>query len=163
MGKLKGKLHRILGLYGLYRHSRVLSFFVDHTREANLLRLKPQEAADEAHLSKAWNFDNPVEREWQSHVLATLQSLNGTAPWGDSLEVGCSEGVFTLRLAQRCRSVTAYDISPVAVERAAKRCGACANVRIQQLYAATEEIPSATESEMENFADSATLCCGKVN
>jgi len=140
MGKLKSKLRRIVGLFGLYRRSRILTFFVDHTREAHRLRTKPQEAADEAHLSRAWNFDNPIERKWQSHVLSTLQSLEGETPWGDALEIGCSEGVFTLELAQRCRSVTAFDISPVAAERAAERCGAYSNVRIEQLDAATEEI-----------------------
>ncbi len=140
MGKLKNKLRRILGLNGLYRHSKILSFFVDNSREARRLRLNPREAANQGHLSRAWNFDSPIEREWQRHVLATVAAHAGAERWGDSLEVGCSEGVFTAELAQRCHSVTGYDISAVAVARAAERCGEYANVRFCQLDAASEEI-----------------------
>ncbi|HEY4381880.1 MAG TPA: SAM-dependent methyltransferase [Acidobacteriaceae bacterium] len=137
---IKRKLRRILGLFGLYRRSNVLAFFVDYTRAAKRLRLEPKEAADEAHRAGTWNFDNPLEREWQQHVLATVSAQTGTARWGDVLEVGCSEGVFTAQLAARCNSVTAYDISPVAAARAAERCQPCGNVRICQVDVATQEI-----------------------
>jgi predicted TPR repeat methyltransferase len=132
------KSSRILGLY---RHSRVLSFFVDHMREAQRLRLNPQQAADEAHLLGVWNFENSVEREWQRHALAVIANQIGRERWGDALEIGCSEGVFTAELAQRCLSVTGYDISPVGLARAAERCGSYVNVRVGRLDVARDEIP----------------------
>jgi len=135
---VKGKLRRILGLY---RRSRILSFVVDHSREAKRLRLQPKEAADEAHISGTWNFENATERKWQGHVLEVLASIAGEERWGNALEIGCSEGVFTEQLAQRCTSLSAYDISPVATERATKRCASYSNVQIICQDAATEAVP----------------------
>ena len=140
MGKLTNYLRRATGLYGLYRRSRTLAFLVDHSREARRLRLNPRESNDQAHLSGTWSFDNPVERAWQSHVLATVAAHAGAGPWGDALEVGCSEGVFTTQLAPRCNSVTGYDISPVAVARAVERCSSYSNVRILERDAVREKI-----------------------
>jgi 2-polyprenyl-3-methyl-5-hydroxy-6-metoxy-1,4-benzoquinol methylase len=137
MGRLKRNLRRILGLY---RYSRVLAFIVDYTREAQRLRLNPQQVADEAHLLGAWNFENAVERKWQCHALAAVATQIGKERWGDSLEIGCSEGVFTTELAQRCISVTGYDISPVAIARATERCAVYSNVRIGCLDATSSEI-----------------------
>jgi SAM-dependent methyltransferase len=136
--KLKENLLRFLRLY---RHSKALTFLVAFTREAHQLRTNPKRVADEAHLSGTWNFDNPVERDWQQHALAVVANQMGRHPWGDSLEIGCSEGVFTAQLAERCLSVTAYDISSVAVTRAATRCGMYANVRVDRLDLANDEIP----------------------
>jgi SAM-dependent methyltransferase len=135
---VKSKLRRIRGLY---RRSEVLSFIVDHTRSAQRLRLNPQRAADEAHLLGNWNFENVVERTWQRHALAVVTTQIGKQRWGDILEIGCSEGVFTTELAQRSLSVTAYDISPVAVVRAAERCRVYGNVCVGRLDVASEEIP----------------------
>src|SRR5579862_4119523 len=115
----KGKMGRIRSLY---RHSKILCFIVDHRREAKRLRSHAKEAADEAHLTGLWNFENPTERKWQGHVLQTLSKLTGKEQWGDALEIGCSEGVFTEQLASKCASLSAYEISPVAAERARKRC-----------------------------------------
>lgn len=138
MGKLKNEL-RHLG--GLYRHSSVLTFIIDHTREAKYLRENPRQATDEAHLSGLWNFENDVERAWQYYALSIISTQIGPKPWGDSLEIGCSAGVFTEQLARRCTSVTAYDISPVAVGRAAERCRPYANVRVGELDFASDEVP----------------------
>jgi SAM-dependent methyltransferase len=138
MGEFKDYVRRFLGLY---RRSGILAFFVNHTREAKRLRLNPQQVADESHLSGAWDFSNANERKWQRHALGVIATQIGKERWGDSLEVGCSEGVFTEELAQRCHSVTGYDISPVAVARAAERCKAYDNVRIRQGDAANDEIP----------------------
>lgn len=55
--------------------------------------------------------------------------------------MGCSEGVFTLQLARRCRSVAAYDISPVACMRAAERCTAYPQVRVEKLNVIRDDIP----------------------
>ncbi len=137
-GKLKEILRRVSRLC---RYSKILAFFVSFTGEARQLRRDPQHVADEAHLRGAWNFATPVEREWQRHALSVVTRELGTGSWGDSLEIGCSEGVFTAELGKRCLSVTAFDISPMAVARAAQRCGAYANIRVGRLDAATEDIP----------------------
>jgi len=137
MAQSSCSLRRILGFY---RHCKVLSLIVNHASEAQQLRRDPQRVADEAHLLGAWNFANAVEREWQRHALAVLANQLGNQQWGHTLEIGCSEGVFTAQLAQRCLSVTAYDISPVAVTRAAERCGTHANVQVGRLDVAHDEI-----------------------
>lgn len=46
-------------------------------------------------------------------------------------EPGCSVGVLTARLAQRCERLTATDVSPSAVELARKRCGDRPGVAIE--------------------------------
>jgi SAM-dependent methyltransferase len=137
MGKLKGTLRRILRFY---RHSKVLAFIVNYTREARRLRLNPQQVADEAHLLGTLNFETLVEREWQCHALAVVANQIGKERWGDSLEIGCSEGVFTAQLAKYCLSVSAYDISPVAVTRAAERCRGYTNVRVGHLDVANDDV-----------------------
>ncbi len=140
MGKLTNYLRRAVGLCRVYRRSRALTFLVDYSREARRLRRNPQESVDAAHDTGTWNFDTPRERAWQSHVLATVAEHTGKQRWGDALEVGCSEGVFTTQLSIRCLRVTAYDISPLAIARARERCGAYSNVRIVHGDAASEEI-----------------------
>jgi cyclopropane fatty-acyl-phospholipid synthase-like methyltransferase len=40
---------------------------------------------------------------------------------GDTLEIGCSIGVFTAMLAPRCSTLLAVDFSPTALERARRR------------------------------------------
>jgi SAM-dependent methyltransferase len=127
-------------IFGLYRHSRALSFLVERYREAKQLRLRPRETTDDAHLSGTWNFDNAVERRWQKHLLEVVATATRKERWDDVLEIGCSEGVFTAELAQLCTSVRACDISPIALERAKTRCAGCLNVHFDCLDAAVEDI-----------------------
>lgn len=89
-----------------------------------------QELMDNAHTIKEWDFDNSVDRKRYDRVLDLASQLNSAYKAVHALEIGCSEGVFTRRLAARCATVTAYDISPVACARAAKRCRDLANVTI---------------------------------
>ena len=49
-----------------------------------------------------------------------------------ALEVGCSEGLFTARLAPLCSSVLAVDVSPLALQRAVARCTGLDNVRFER-------------------------------
>ena len=48
------------------------------------------------------------------------------------LEVGCSIGVMTQRLAGRCDRLLAVDISAEAVRRTAARCAGLAGVEVRQ-------------------------------
>lgn len=60
--------------------------------------------------------DSPYERARLDAMQAAL------APRGRALEVGCAEGLFTERLAPLAKELVALDISPVALERARRRC-----------------------------------------
>jgi hypothetical protein len=53
----------------------------------------------------------------QAKYAATLAAC-GPGPFDDALELGGSIGVFSARLAPRCRRLTTIDYSPTAVRRA---------------------------------------------
>jgi SAM-dependent methyltransferase len=73
-----------------------------------------------------WSFaSSSYEDEKYTRSLAYLQ-----ARYDRALEIGCSIGVFTHRLAERCRSLFAVDISPAALDRARVRCADDANVTL---------------------------------
>jgi SAM-dependent methyltransferase len=72
-----------------------------------------------------WSFaTSAYEREKYDRSLAALQQRYATA-----LEIGCSIGVFTRGLAERCGDLLAIDISDRALDRARKRCAALPQVR----------------------------------
>ena len=74
-----------------------------------------------------WSYEtSPYERERLAAVLGAI----GPGPYERVLEVGCSEGVFTLVLASddRVGTVTAADVSPRALETARRRCEGLSNV-----------------------------------
>ena len=93
----------------------------------------PQRMNDRYYLRRIYNFETPVERERYNRTLAAVLRQRAIDTWGDVFEVGCAEGIFTLELAPRCRSVTACDVSSVACRRAAERCRQYSNVRIEHL------------------------------
>jgi len=83
-------------------------------------------------LSGFWgSFDIPVERERHARTLAAARRYR-PGIWDSALEIGCSEGVFTLHLAECCRAVHATDISDVACRRAAERCASYPQVRVER-------------------------------
>lgn len=88
--------------------------------------------------SDPWNFETSEyeNRKYQ----ATLAALE-RASYAMALEVGCSIGVLTARLAPRCGTLHAVDLSPTAIARAKARCGARDNVRFQ-VGAAPHDLPS---------------------
>ncbi len=75
-----------------------------------------------------WDFrSSPYE---QRKYAATLELL----PRGRikaALEIGCSIGVLTARLAERCETLVAIDCAPAALSRAARACATLANVRFE--------------------------------
>ena len=76
-----------------------------------------------------WGYrDSAYEREKYARTLAALPAR----PLGAVLEVGCSIGVFTGRLASRCERVVAVDFSPRALALAAGRLRKHRNVRLVQ-------------------------------
>jgi SAM-dependent methyltransferase len=65
-----------------------------------------------------WGYTTSAyEREKYADTIAALPPR----PLGHALEVGCSIGVFTALLAQRCQQLTAIDFSARAIELARER------------------------------------------
>jgi 2-polyprenyl-3-methyl-5-hydroxy-6-metoxy-1,4-benzoquinol methylase len=76
-----------------------------------------------------WNFTTSAYE--QQKYQATLGAL-GTKRFRMALEVGCSIGVLTERLASRCDQVIGLDFAPSAVAAARARCLPYPGVRIEQ-------------------------------
>lgn len=70
---------------------------------------------------------------------ATLAALARPA-YGRAIEIGCSIGILTARLAARCDRLEAIDISPTALEKARDNCRACENINFR-VAAAPDGLP----------------------
>jgi 2-polyprenyl-3-methyl-5-hydroxy-6-metoxy-1,4-benzoquinol methylase len=77
-----------------------------------------------------WNFATSAYEQQKYDV--TLEAL-GTRRFIRALEVGCSVGVLTERLAGRCEQLLALDFAPSAVTAARARCAPYSGVRIEQM------------------------------
>jgi SAM-dependent methyltransferase len=125
---------------GLYNFASLVRFLLEEAWFAGWVWIAPKKFMDESNLKRSWNFEAPDAQEWHNRVLAVIAAQIGREHWGEVLEIGCSDGVFTSYLASRCRSVEAYDISPAACIHAAERCAQYPNVRIELLDLAKDEI-----------------------
>lgn len=94
---------------------------------------------DRAH-QRVWDYEVPVERERYVRILQAARRHSQQSSWGEALEVGCAQGIFTMELAPHCQSLTACDISPLACERATERCEPYAHVRIKQIDITQEKL-----------------------
>lgn len=75
-----------------------------------------------------WGY---TDRWYEARKRAlTLASLPDES-YGRALEVGCSIGVLTAALADRCDDLLALDVSPLAVERARERLAGRPHVRVE--------------------------------
>lgn len=87
-----------------------------------------------------WRFDSsPYE---QAKYDDTLHALGDTR-FRRALELGCSNGAMTDRLADRCDTLAAVDISPAAIALATRRCQQHPHVgfHIAALPAAFDTLP----------------------
>ena len=76
-----------------------------------------------------WKFEtSDYEREKYDATLAALPA----GRFDNALEVGCSIGVLTARLAERCDRLLALDLAQAAVERTRARCAGMPNVVVEQ-------------------------------
>lgn len=139
--RLKKVLRRIPGVRRGARLVRFVTFILHEAWWAWWLWVDPEKLFDQVHVERLWNFAAPRSQAYYSRVLAVVAEQSSGDRWGDTLEIGCSEGVFTAELACRCRSVSAYDISPTARARAAERCAQFPTVRIGPLDLTKDEIP----------------------
>ena len=82
-----------------------------------------------------WNFTtSEYEAEKYAATLAALPGKN----YKNAFEIGCSIGVLTEKLAQRCDKLLAVDVSEKALEQAKKRCENLSNVRLQIMQVPNE-------------------------
>jgi SAM-dependent methyltransferase len=87
--------------------------------------------------SDPWNFaTSPYEQEKYQATLAAIGSGHDTA-----LEIGCAVGVFTGRLATRCRALLAVDIAEAALAAARQRNREQRNIEFRQM-ALPDELPA---------------------
>jgi SAM-dependent methyltransferase len=76
-----------------------------------------------------WGYDSsPYEL---GKYVRTLSSL-GERRFGAALEIGCSNGAFTARLAPRCERLLGIDYSAEAVRLAAERVGGREGVAVER-------------------------------
>jgi len=81
-----------------------------------------------------WQFTTSAyEREKYDVTLAALPARCGSA-----FEIGCSIGVLTRRLAERCDTLLAVDVAEAALAAARRRCGDQANVTIARMQVPRE-------------------------
>ncbi len=77
-----------------------------------------------------WGFaTSPYEREKYRQTVSFL----GFSQFATALEVGCSIGVLTAMLADRCDDLLAVDISERALQAARQRCAARRHVRFERM------------------------------
>lgn len=76
-----------------------------------------------------WSYESsPYELDKYARTLATIPRPSVDR----ALELGCSNGAFTVRLAPRCRQLLAVDFSGEAVRLARQRTASAGNVRVDQ-------------------------------
>jgi predicted O-methyltransferase YrrM len=96
----------------------------------------------------------------QAKYAATLAAC-GPGPFDSALELGGSIGVFSARLAPRCRRLVTIDYSPIAVRRARAALAQYRHARVV-LGAIPEDLPEGTfdlvvASETLYYLDAAAL------
>ena len=87
-----------------------------------------------------WNYETS-EYEAEKYE-ASLRALP-RKQYSNALEIGCSIGVFTEKLAQRCRRLLSIDVSATALKKAQQRCQAYPQVQFA-LVTVPEEYPEDT-------------------
>ena len=77
-----------------------------------------------------WQFETSSYEK--NKYRLTLQSMPG-ATYRNGLEIGCSIGVLTERLAALCKRLLALDVSQEALDRALARCAHLTGVRFRRM------------------------------
>jgi cyclopropane fatty-acyl-phospholipid synthase-like methyltransferase len=82
-----------------------------------------------------WRFaSSAYEHEKYATTLAALPK----AKYESAFEIGCSLGVLTQRLAERCESLLAVDVADAALARVRARCAGLDHVQIRQMHIPNE-------------------------
>ena len=82
-----------------------------------------------------WRFEtSEYERAKYADTLEALPRET----YDSALEVGCSIGVLTRRLAARCKTLLALDAAATPLAEARQRCRECENVEFAQIFVPRE-------------------------
>lgn len=77
-----------------------------------------------------WEFETS---EYEASKYAATVAALPKERYRSALEIGCSIGVLTAKLAERCDSLLCVDVSDLALNQAIRRCQALPHVRFQNL------------------------------
>ena len=105
-----------------------------------------------------WGFETSAyEAAKYDHTITAL----GAERAARALEVGCSIGVLTQRLAGICDHLTATDLAQKALDQARRRCAALTNVEFRRVRSAAESFEERFDlivlSEVVYYWDDADL------
>lgn len=80
--------------------------------------------------------DDPWDFQTSEYEAAKYEATLDALPRGkykNGFEIGCSIGILTEELAEKCEELLAVDVSEKAIEQAKERCRDLSNVRIQKM------------------------------
>ncbi len=92
---------------------------------------------DQVYAAKDDPWDFTTSEYERDKYARTLDSLPH-ARYKNAFEIGCSIGVLTAQVAQRCEHLLSVDVSAKAIESARQRCGGLANVELRQMSVPNE-------------------------
>ncbi len=87
-----------------------------------------------------WNFRSS---EYEAAKYAATLAALPREKYENAFEIGCSIGVLTEKLAERCGNLLAVDVSEKALEQARRRCENLSNVRLFKMRM-PDEFPAET-------------------
>jgi peptidoglycan/xylan/chitin deacetylase (PgdA/CDA1 family)/SAM-dependent methyltransferase len=126
----KAALRHVPGIKSLRR--RYLSVWEQYIYLSRIARERyssPEPLFDD--YQEDYSHDAAPEQERYQIIVDEVTRLRSR--WGDAIEIGCSKGLFTTKLASGCDSVLACDISPRACSLTAERCTKFPNVKVKRL------------------------------
>jgi SAM-dependent methyltransferase len=116
-GVLKSTWHLALGLRGELQELLTRPLTQDKYAE------------DYAALTDPWGYGvHPFAFEKFQAATELLDGVRNGARFERGWEIGCSEGIMTMRLGQMCEQLSAVDFIPLALERARLRCLQFSNI-----------------------------------
>lgn len=105
-----------------------------------------------------WRFETS---EYEAQKYAETIAALPRPRYADAVEIGCSIGVLTERLASRAGTVLGIDVAQAALDKAAARCAALPHVCFAKLRVPDEALPGHFDlillSEVLYYFDGPTL------
>lgn len=99
--------------------------------------MKERQSLDAEYFRKVYDAnDDPWNFETSEYEAAKYEATIASLPrqtYDNALEIGCSIGVLTKLLAERCTQLLATDISQKALDKAIERCSKIGNISFRRL------------------------------
>jgi O-antigen/teichoic acid export membrane protein/SAM-dependent methyltransferase len=129
-GTVYRRLRRLLARVGFLRSGYYLFLAIQEAVMDSPARGRTELNAEFERREDPWDYAKVShQRDRIRTEVEILDAVRGSGRFGNALEVGCAEGIFTEMLAPRCESLLAVDISQVALARARQRL--CADERVR--------------------------------